>query len=59
MSLLDLPHIGYVIAAYAIATVVIALLIGATLFEHLALRRALAAYETKGGDPSHSDAISG
>jgi heme exporter protein CcmD len=56
--LLDLPHIGFVIAAYAIAAVVVALLIGASVFDHRAVRRALAAYETKGAGASGSDALS-
>ena len=45
MSVLDLPHIGFVIAAYAAGLVVVALLIGVTFWEHVSLRRALAAYE--------------
>jgi heme exporter protein CcmD len=56
MSVLDLPHIGFVIAAYAVAAVVVALLIGATVLDHRALRRALAAYETKGTSPALSKA---
>ncbi|MFI5010941.1 MAG: heme exporter protein CcmD [Hyphomicrobiales bacterium] len=55
---LDLPHIGFVIAAYAIAALVVALLIGATLFDHRAVRRALAPYEARGRNPSGPDAAS-
>lgn len=55
---LDLPHIGFVIAAYAIATAVVALLIGASVSDHRAVRRALAAYETKGAGASGPDALS-
>ena len=45
MTFLDLPHIGFVIAAYAICALVIAGLIGATVLDYRAQRRALAAYE--------------
>jgi heme exporter protein CcmD len=48
MSFLALPHIGFVIAAYAISFAAIVLLIGRIALDHRALRRALAAYE---GDP--------
>ena len=46
MSFLDLPHIGYVIAAYGAAVIVVAALIGSFLIDHASLRRALAAYGT-------------
>ena len=48
MSFLDLPHIGYVIAAYGAAVIVVAALIGSILIDHASLRRALAAYGAKG-----------
>jgi hypothetical protein len=47
VSVLDLPHIGFVIAAYAAGLVVVALLIGVTFWEHVSLRRSLVAYEGK------------
>jgi heme exporter protein CcmD len=53
MSLLDLPHIGYVIVAYAITFTAIAVLIGATVFDYRTLRRSLAAHESAGA--SHSE----
>jgi heme exporter protein CcmD len=56
MSFLDLPHIGFVIAAYAIALVVVSLLILWVLRDQQLLRRALAAYEAKGTIPSHPQA---
>jgi heme exporter protein CcmD len=55
MSFLDLPHIGFVIVAYAITFAVITLLIGATALDYRALRRALAAYESGGATPSDLD----
>ena len=56
MSVLDLPHIGFVIAAYAAALIIVTLLIGAILFDHRSLRRALAAYGTRGtGLPGSED----
>jgi heme exporter protein CcmD len=45
MSFLALPHIGFVIAAYAIAFTAVVLLIGWVALDHRALRRALAPYE--------------
>jgi heme exporter protein CcmD len=45
VTFIDLPHIGFVIAAYAICALVIAGLIGATVLDYRVLRRALAAYE--------------
>ncbi len=48
MTFLELPHIGFVVAAYAAALLVLILLAGAILWDHASLRRALAAYETKG-----------
>jgi heme exporter protein CcmD len=47
MSLLELPHVGYVIAAYTACALVIALLIGATALDYWVQRRALAAYEAR------------
>ena len=47
MSFLDLPHIGFVIASYAVAFVVVALLIGMVWRDHRSLRHALAAREAK------------
>jgi heme exporter protein CcmD len=44
---IDLPHIGYVIAAYAAAAIVVAFLIASIVSDHRALRRALGAYGTK------------
>jgi heme exporter protein CcmD len=54
MSILDLPHIGFVIAAYAISALVVAGLIGATAFDYWAQLRALAAYEVR-ETPSQGD----
>ena len=47
MSFLDLPHIGYVLAAYAVAAIVVGRLIGWLAVEYRALRRALAAHGTR------------
>jgi len=58
MSFLNLPHIGFVIAAYAAALAVVALLIGTILWDHRSLRRALAAHEAKGERPPGPDAVS-
>jgi heme exporter protein CcmD len=55
MSLLDLPHIGFVIAAYAVALVVVVLLIGMVLFDYSALRRALTAHEVRSPSPSAAE----
>jgi len=55
MSLLELPHIGYVIAAYMAAALVIAGLIGATALDYWAQRRALAAYEARQSRPQGED----
>ena len=52
MSFLALPHIGFVIAAYAITFVAVTLLIVGIALDHRALRRALAPYESARG---HSD----
>ena len=49
MSLLSLPHIGFVIAAYAITFTAVVLLIGWVALDHRALRRALASYEGASG----------
>ena len=45
MSILDLPHIGFVIAAYAIAAVVVTSLVAVIVRDHIVLRRALATRE--------------
>ena len=45
MSVLALPHIGFVIAAYAITFTAVVLLIGWVALDHRVLRRALAPYE--------------
>jgi heme exporter protein CcmD len=58
MSFLALPHIGFVIAAYAITFVVVTLLIVGIALDHRALRRALAPYESKvEGGPDLDGAI--
>jgi heme exporter protein CcmD len=58
MSFLDLPHIGFVIAAYAITFVVVALLMGAIAFDHRRLCRSLAAHESEGRSASDLDGSS-
>ncbi|MBV9567904.1 MAG: heme exporter protein CcmD [Hyphomicrobiales bacterium] len=45
--MLALPHIGFVIAAYAITFIVVALLIVWIALDHRALRRALEPYESE------------
>jgi heme exporter protein CcmD len=55
MSVVDLPHIGFVIAAYAVAAIVVVLLIGSIIFDHKSLRRALALYETKAAGEADPD----
>ena len=55
MSFLALPHIGFVIAAYAITFVVVTLLIVGIALDHRALRRALAPYESEVGGGSDLD----
>jgi len=58
MSFLALPHIGFVIAAYAITFVAVTLLIVGIALDHRALRRALAPYESKvEGGPDLDGAI--
>ena len=47
MSILALPHIGFVIAAYAITFIVVAVLIAWIVLDHRALRLTLAAYESE------------
>jgi len=58
MTMLDLPHIGFVIAAYAIGAVVLAWLIGSILVDHRALRRALSAYGGKAAPKPDPDGAS-
>jgi heme exporter protein CcmD len=53
----DLPHFGFVVAAYAIAAIVVALLIGSIVFDHKSLRRALAVYETKAAGRADPDGV--
>jgi heme exporter protein CcmD len=55
VSFLGLPHIGFVIAAYAAGLVVVALLIGLVVHDYSSLRRALAAHEAKGVSPSATE----
>jgi heme exporter protein CcmD len=55
MNILDQPHIGFVIASYAAAFVVVALLIGMVLRDYAVLRRALSAQQAKGEDPTAAD----
>jgi heme exporter protein CcmD len=55
MSLFDLPHIGFVIASYGAALVVVVLLIGWVMRDYGTLRRALAAQQAKGADPAAAD----
>jgi heme exporter protein CcmD len=57
MSLFDLPHIGFVIAAYAVAAIVVAFLIGLIVIDHRSLRRALATYESR-ADKADPDGVS-
>ena len=56
MSLLDLPHMGFVIAAYAITFVVVLLLVAWVVRDHQLLRRALAAHGPKGANLSELEA---
>ena len=56
MSLLDLPHMGFVIAAYAITFVVVLLLVAWVVRDHQLLRRALAANCPKGANLSELEA---
>ena len=42
------PHAFFIIAAYAAATVILALLIGWIAIEHRALKRSLADFEARG-----------
>jgi heme exporter protein CcmD len=55
MSFLDLPHIGFVVASYAVALVVAALLIGMVWRDYRSLRRALAAREAKGASLAEAE----
>jgi heme exporter protein CcmD len=58
MSFLALPHIGFVIAAYAITFVAVTLLIVGIALDHRALRRALAPYESEArGHPDLDGAV--
>jgi heme exporter protein CcmD len=56
MSWLALPHIGFVLAAYGFALIVILIMIAAILRDHHALRRALAAYEARGVNAPEAEA---
>ncbi|SEE75305.1 heme exporter protein CcmD [Rhizobiales bacterium GAS191] len=58
MSPFDLPHIGFLVAAYAVAVIVVALLIGSIVVDHRSLRRALAAYATKAVGEADPDGVS-
>ncbi len=42
------PHAGFIIAAYAIAIVVVALLLGWVISDYIAQKRALAELEARG-----------
>jgi heme exporter protein CcmD len=58
MSFLALPHIGFVIAAYAITFVAVTLLIVGIVLDHRALRRALVPHESEArGHPDLDGAI--
>jgi heme exporter protein CcmD len=46
-----------VIAAYAVAVIVVALLIGSIVVDHRSLRRALAAYATKAVGEADPDGV--
>ena len=51
---MDIPHLGYIVAAYAVATVVIAGMIGAILIDYRDLSAKLARLEARRG---RSDAL--
>jgi heme exporter protein CcmD len=53
---MDTPHIGFIVAAYGIAAVVIAGMIGAILVDYRGLRASLAALEAARGDKGPGDA---
>ncbi len=51
----DIPHLGFIVASYALTTVAIATMIGAILWDYGALKSQLRALEEKrrgGGDGS-------
>jgi heme exporter protein CcmD len=55
MSFLDLPHIGFVIASYGVALIVVALLIGSIMVDYRSLRRSLAVHQVKGADSAETE----
>jgi heme exporter protein CcmD len=57
MSFFDLPHVGFVIAAYAVAAIVVGFLIGSIVIEHRSLRRALAVHQPRTPDAGDPDGV--
>jgi heme exporter protein CcmD len=49
-SLSSIPHIEMIVAAYAVAAIAIAAMIGFVLIDYRSLRAELAALERKSGD---------
>ena len=48
----DIPHLGYIVAAYAVAACAIAVMIAAILVDYRDLTARLAKFETRRGEPS-------
>ncbi len=49
--MMDVPHLGYIVAAYAVTAVAIAAMIGAVLVDYRDLVGKLARLEARRGDP--------
>ena len=47
----EVPHLGFIVAAYAVAVVVIAAMIGAILFDYRDLLAKLEKLDARRGDP--------
>jgi heme exporter protein CcmD len=47
----DIPHLGFIIVAYGVAVVVVAMMIGAILFEFRDLTARLAKFEKRPDEP--------
>jgi len=48
----DIPHLGFIIAAYGVAAVVVVVMIAAILLDYRDLTARLAKFETRRGEPS-------
>ena len=46
----DIPHLGYIVAAYVVAAVAVAVMIAATLLDHRDLAAKLADFEKRRDD---------